>query len=221
MSAAVDPTLHTAALAALEAALNRALALSPHSLAELARLQDCVFALHCTAPALNFYLHPGAQGIRLTGYHHGAVTTSITGAAADFTELATSKDPTATLINGALELEGDSAPLIELQRILAGIDMDWEAPLVNALGDVAGHQLAKALRSAFAWGKQASTSLGRQLNEFIHEEARLSPPRLELEDFYRDVQELGVRVDRLQSRIERARQRLHQRLQQRLQKPGG
>lgn len=221
MSTAVDPTLHTAALAALEAAVNRALALSPHSLVELARLEDCVFALHCTAPALDFYLQPGAQGIRLTGYHHGAVTTSIRGTAADFTELATSKDPTATLINGALELEGDSGPLIELQHILASLDMDWEAPLVNALGDVAGHQLAEVLRSAFAWGKQASSSLGRQLNEFIHEEARLSPPRLELEDFYRDVQELALRVDRLQSRTERLRQRLQQHLKQRQQKSRG
>ena len=91
--------------------------------------------------------------------------------------------------------------------------MDWEAPLVNALGDVAGHQLAEMLRSAFAWGRQASTSLGRQLNEFIHEEARLSPPRLELEDFYRDVQELALRVDRLQSRTERLQKRLQERQQ--------
>jgi ubiquinone biosynthesis protein UbiJ len=213
MSGTVDPTLHTAALAALEAALNRALALSPHSVADLAQLEDCVFALHCTAPALSVYLHPGAQGMRLTGFHQGPVTTSIKGTAADFTELATASDPTATLINGGLELEGDSAPLIELQRILAALDMDWEAPLVDALGDVAGHQLAQLLRSAFAWGKQASASLARQLQEFIHEEARLSPPRLELEDFYRDVQELGLRVDRLQSRSERLRLRLQQRLQ--------
>ena len=77
-----------------------------------------------------------------------------------------------------------------------------------SLGDVAGHQVAQMLRSAFTWGKQASGSLARQMDEFIHEEARLSPPRLELEDFYRDVQDLGLRVDRLQSRTDRLRQRL-------------
>lgn len=208
MNGTVDPTLHTAALAAVEAALNRALALSPHSKADLAQLEECVFALHCTAPSMSIYLHPGAHGIRLTGFHRGPVTTSIRGKAADFTELASSSDPTATLINGALELEGDSAPLIELQNILAGLDMDWEAPLVDSLGDVAGHQLAQVLRRAFAWGKQASASLTRQLEEFVHEEARLSPPRLEVEDFYGDVQELGMRVDRLESRTERLRQRL-------------
>jgi ubiquinone biosynthesis protein UbiJ len=208
MADPIDPTLHTAALAALEAALRRALDLSPHSKSALAQLEDCVFALHCTAPSMDIYLHPGAQGIRLAGIHLGPVTTSIKGRAADFTELATSSDPTATLINGGLELEGDSAPLLELQHILAALDMDWEAPLVDTLGDVAGHQLAQLLRHAFAWGKQASTSLARQLEEFIHEEARLSPPRLEVEDFYRDIQELGLRVDRLQSRTERLRKQL-------------
>ena len=89
------------------------------------------------------------------------------------------------------------------------IDIDWEAPLVASLGDVAGHQLAQFLRRVFSWGKQASTGLTRQLEEFIHEEARLSPPRLEVEDFYCDVQEIGLRVDRLESRIERQLQRLH------------
>jgi len=208
MSAVIDPTLHTAALAALEAGLNRALALSPRSLAELGQLQDCVFALHCTAPTLNVYLHTGAEGIRLAGEHRGPITTSVTGEASDFTGLATSRDPTATLINGRLELDGDSAPLIELQKILTRLDMDWEAPLVTTLGDVAGHQLAQVLRHAFDWSKQASASLTRQVDEFIHEEARLTPPRLELEDFYADVGELQMRVDRLQSRSERLRQRL-------------
>jgi ubiquinone biosynthesis accessory factor UbiJ len=217
MGDTVDPVLHTAAVAALEVALNRALALSPHSKVALAQLEDCVFALHCTSPALVVYLHPGEQGVRLTGAHQGPVTTRIKGAAADFTELATSRDPTATLINGGLELEGDSGPLLELQRIVTALDVDWEAPLVDALGDVAGHQLAQLLRHTFSWGKHAAASLARQLEEFIHEEARLSPPRLEVEDFYRDIRELGLRVDRLQSRTERLRQRLQQRLQLRPQ----
>jgi ubiquinone biosynthesis protein UbiJ len=210
MTGGINPTVHTAALAALEAALNRALQLAPGTRAELAQLDDCVFALHCTAPPLDVYLQPGANDIRLMGLYEGPVTTSVRGEASDFAELATATDPTATLINGKLELDGDSAPLIQLQQILSGLDMDWEAPLVDTLGDVAGHQLARMLRDAFSWGRQASNSLARQLNEFIHEEARLSPPRLEVEDFYRDVQELGQRVERLTSRTRRLRQRLQQ-----------
>lgn len=207
---AIDPTIHTAGLAGLESALNHALNLAPEGKAELASLEDSVFALHCTSPALDVYLQTGADGVRLMGVYDGPVTTRVRGAASDFTELASSQDPTATLINGKLELEGNSAALIELQRILGRLDIDWEAPLVDRLGDIAGHQLAQLLRATFSWGKQASSSLRRQLEEFIHEEARLCPPRLELEDFYADVQQLGLKVERLTLRIQRLRKKLPQ-----------
>lgn len=207
----IDPALHTAGLAALEAAANRALALAPASRRELAGLSDSVFALACTTPPVTVFLAATDSGsVRLMGAYDGPVTTRVTGSAADFAELATAQDPTATLINSPLELEGNSGPLIELQQILGRLDLDWEAPLVETLGDVAGHQLAEVLRAGFSWGRDAGASLTRQLDEFIHEEARLSPPRLELEDFYRDVRELGLRVERLQSRAARLRRRIEQ-----------
>lgn len=208
MASEIDPALHTAALAALEKAINQALALSVGGTAALDALAGNTFALHCTAPPLDAYLQPGTGSIRLMGIYEGPVTTSVRGSASDFAELATAKDPAAALINGALELSGDSAPLIELQKIIAHLEIDWEAPLVNTLGDVAGHQLAQLLRGAHRWGRQASSGLGRQLEEFIHEEARLSPPRLELEDFYSDVRHLGLQVERLESRTQRLRKRI-------------
>jgi ubiquinone biosynthesis accessory factor UbiJ len=210
MTEGINPTLHTAGLATLEGLINRALTLAPRASAELAELEDCVFALECTSPVLDIYLQPGRGKVRLMGIYDGPVTTRVRGAAADFTELAASDDPAASLINGALELEGDSAPLLELQQILGTLDIDWEAPLVDTLGDVVGHQLAEVLRAGFSWGRETRGSLERQLEEFIHEEARLSPPRLELEDFYGDVQELSLRVERLESRSRRLRQKIAQ-----------
>lgn len=210
MTEGINPTLHTAGLATLEGLINRALTLAPRASAELAELEDCVFALECTSPLLDIYLQPGRGKVRLMGIYDGPVTTRVRGAAADFTELAASDDPAASLINGALELEGDSAPLVELQQILGTLDIDWEAPLVDTLGDVVGHQLAEVLRAGFSWGRETRGSLERQLEEFIHEEARLSPPRLELEDFYGDVQELSLRVERLESRSRRLRQKIAQ-----------
>lgn len=210
MAVAIDPTVHTAGLAGLESALNHALNFAPEGKAQLASLEDSVFALHCTSPALEVYLETGAAGVRLMGIYDGPVTTRVRGAASDFTELASSSDPTATLINGQLELDGNSAALIELQQILGQLDIDWEAPLVDKLGDIAGHQLAQLLRGTFSWSKQASSSLRRQLDEFIHEEARLCPPRLELEDFYTDVQQLGLKVERLALRTQRLRKKIQQ-----------
>jgi ubiquinone biosynthesis protein UbiJ len=196
-----DPTVHTAAIATLEVAINRALELDPSGSAQLASLEGKIFQFSCLSPELDIYISTDGNRLKLAGYWEGEVTVAIRGNASDFADLATATDPTAALINGNLELKGDSAPLIELQKILANLDMDWEAPLVKAFGDIAGHQLAQALRGLFSWGQQASTSFLRQLEEFIHEEARLAPPRLEVEDFYQDVQQLNQRVDRLQARI--------------------
>ena len=208
MGRPMDPTLQTAVLAGLEAAMQRALHLAPQTREQLAPLQSNVYALHCTSPTLSVFLHVDEPGLRLAGTHEGKATTTITGTASDFRELAMSNDPAATLINGGLALEGDSAPLIELQKALSQMDVDWESPLVETLGDVAGHQLAELLRHAFSWGKKTSQSLERQLSEFIHEEARLCPPRLELEDFFGDVGELVQRVERLQAHSDRLRKRI-------------
>ena len=205
----ISPTLHTAAIAALERAVNGALALSPHSRRELAALAGQVIAIDCTAPPFCIYLLPAAEGeLDLRGVHEGPVDTRVRGSASDFAELAAAEDPAATLVNGQLSLEGNSAPLTELSRIVAGLDVDWEAPLVDTLGDVPGHQLAEALRGIFRFGRDAGRSLTRQLEEFVHEEARLTPPRAELEDFYGDVQALGLAVDRIEARLDRARARL-------------
>jgi ubiquinone biosynthesis protein UbiJ len=204
----IDPALHTAAVGALEAALNRALALDKIAAAELGQLRGKVFRLQCTQPNADFYLLPQPGRLQLKGFHDGEVTTAIRGKAGDFADLATAEDPAAALINGDIELDGDSAPLMELQRILARLELDWEAPLVNVLGDVPGHQIAEGLRGLFSWGRQASTSIFRQLEEFIHEEARLAPPRAEVEDFYHDLEQLRQRVDRLAARLTRLSSRL-------------
>jgi len=199
----VNPTLHTGAIAALELALSRALLLDSQGAQRLTALNGCVFRLDCTRPTLDIYMLPEGESLKLMGFWDGPVTTGIRGSASDFAELAGAEDAAAALINGNIELTGDSAPLMELQRIIASLDLDWEAPLVDALGDVPGHQLAQAMRGVFGWGQQASRSVQRQLEEFIHEEARLSPPRQEVEDFYRDVEQLGQRVDRLQAKIQK------------------
>ncbi|MEO1078893.1 MAG: SCP2 sterol-binding domain-containing protein [Pseudomonadota bacterium] len=208
------PTLHTAGLAAAEAAINAALRLSPHSKAGLRELAGQVVALECTRPALTVYLNGDENGeLCLRGVYDGDVVTRITGSLDDFAELARAEDPAAALINGGLRLDGNSSTLIALQRLFNAVDVDWEAPLVSGLGDVAGHQLASMLRAAFSWSQQTGSNLQRQLREFATEEGRLAPPPLALERFYDDVQTLSERGERLAARVEQLRQRVEARFE--------
>lgn len=203
-----NPTLHTAGLAATEAAANAALRLSPHSIEALKGLAGQVLALECTRPALTLYVHADEDGaLKLRGVHDGEVATRVRGRAEDFADLARADDPAAALINGDLRLDGSSATLISMQRVVSGLDIDWEAPLVAGFGDVVGHQLAAVLEGAFSWSQQAGSNVQRQLREFVTEEARLAPPPLELEHFYEDIQTLSERSERLAQRVDRLRRR--------------
>ncbi len=204
----ISNTLHTAGIAALETAINAALKLDPSTLNKLSELQDHVFLLHCSAPELSLYLIPGDGEIRLCGFFDGKADTALTGSFSEFTKLATAADPASALINGELELHGDSQALINLQKILKQLDIDWEAPLANIFGDVIGHQLGRNIRQGFRFGLQALQGIKRQLDEYIVEESDLVPPRWQVDHFLKDVDQLSIRTDRLNAQIQKLKQRL-------------
>jgi len=203
-----DPAIVTGVLAAVESALNHALSLAPGAALELQELADTVLAVECTSPAVEVFIRVEKNGestasLHLSNYTEHKVSTRVRGSLEDFIALASAEDPAATLINSDLEIVGNTAPLLAIQQIITRMDLDWEAPLVDVLGDVVGHQLAQLLRGTFSWGREAGKSLRRQLSEFILEEGRLSPPAAELEHFYGEVEKLTLRVERLQSRLQR------------------
>lgn len=199
-----DPVLLSAALAAAERALNQAIALAPTSHQELDALSGTLLGIEITSLDLTLYIDiVSGTEVQLMMHCERATDAFVRGSMEDFAALAASDDPAATLINGGIELEGRSTSLINLQQIISKMDVDWEAPLVEVLGDVTGHQLAQALRRVFRWSEGARASLQRQLSEYLLEEGRLTPPKAELEFFYDSVQSLSMRVERAQQQVEK------------------
>ena len=197
-----DPALLSAALAGAERALNQTIALTPTSHQELEALSGTLLGIDITSLDLTLFIDiiSGTE-IALLAHCERRPDAFVRGTVEDFAALVASDDPAATLINSGIELEGSSTKLITLQQIVSKMDVDWEAPLVDALGDVMGHQLAQALRAMFHWSESARASLKRQLSEYLLEEGKLTPPKAELEHFYDSVQSLSLRVERAQSQV--------------------
>ena len=199
-----DPALLSAALAGAERALNQAIALAPTSHQALQELSGTLLGIEVTSLDLTLYVDMvSGTEIRLLMHCERSTDAFVRGSLEDFAALAASDDPAATLINSGIELQGRSASLISLQQVISTMDVDWEAPLVDVLGDVPGHQLAQALRRLFHWSEGARASLKRQVSEYLLEEGRLTPPKAELEHFYDAVQSLSMRVERAQQQVER------------------
>lgn len=203
----VDPTLHVALLGAAEEAINRALPYAPQTQAALAKLEGQSVQIFVTEPQFSVTIVLGGI-LQLRSVYEDKVGASIEGTLREYLTAAAADDPAIALINGNLRIRGDSRLMQKLQSLLSELDIDWEAPIAAVVGDVAGHQIGKTLRSLFNWGKQSRSSLERQLSEFILEEARFSPSKLELEDFYRDIRKLQQSIDRAEAKLKRlARQR--------------
>lgn len=192
-----------AAVAALERAIAAALTLDAGTRQRLAALDGVIIQLHCTQPAFDLFVLPGGEQLALATRWEGEVDARLSGTLEDFIRLGSSDDPAAELINGRLSLYGDSAALQQLQRIIRDLDPDWEAPLARLFGDVAGHQLGRALRWGSRRARYAGERLTAQGREWLREESDLLPGTWELTRFADDVDALAARVDRLEARLRR------------------
>lgn len=191
---------------ALEAALNRALALDPDTRAALQPLDGRRIALSLEAPALAFQI--SVAGDRL---HVGPVD------AADEPDLAVRstlggllgqlpflrKDNAAPV--GRVRVSGDAELARRLQTLAERFDPDWQKPFVAVFGEIIGVQVANAARSALRQLRSAGGNLAENAAEFVTEESRDVVGRAELNAFHDDVDALRDDVERLHAKVERLR----------------
>jgi len=197
------PTLLTAAV---ETALDRALALDPETADRLAGLEGRVLALVLEGLDLTLYLVLGRR-IQVLGSYEGEADAEIRG-----TPLALARMPFEqkgrSLFAGEVRLSGDSEVAHRFQAALEDLDIDWEALLAGVIGDPAAHQIGRGARGLGQWLSQAADTLAADLGEYLREESRLTPARIELENLFADIDRVRSDADRLEARIRRLEARL-------------
>ena len=194
--------LPQAGLAVLEKAMNAALAMDPETLARLGRLEGKVVAVELKGLGVTLFLLPGAEGFRLMGHFEGEPDTTLSGSPLALLRLNRGK-PGEGLFTGEVKIHGDVELGQRVQRILGGLDIDWEEHLSHLTGDVVAHQVGNLVRGVARWGERAAAGFGRNLTDFLQEERRDLPPRWELEEFLNGVDTLRSDVDRIEARVAR------------------
>lgn len=188
---------------ALEAALNRAVALDPDTQDALAALDGRRVSLALDAPPLA--LEIGVHGSRLQvgpPLHEAdlAVRSSIGGLLGQLPFFA---DAVRGRPSGRLHVSGDAELAQRLQKLAAGFDPDWQQPFVAVFGEVIGVQMANAVAAALRGARQAGSGLARSGAEYLTEESRDVVPRAELAAFNDDVDALRDDVERIAARVSR------------------
>ena len=191
---------------ALEAALNRAVALD-------ADTRDSLHALDGRSVALTLASPPLALQVRVDGDR--LVVGPVAGdAEPDLSVRSTlggllgqlpmfRRDDAPPV--GRMRIEGDADLARRLQRLAERFDPDWQQPFTRVFGDVLGVQVAKAFAAAFREARVAGRNLAESAAEYVTEESRDVVPRAELDAFHDDVDAIRDDVERLAVRIGRLR----------------
>jgi ubiquinone biosynthesis protein UbiJ len=191
---------------ALEAALNRALALDPATREGLAVLDGRSVELAMESPPLALRLQ--VQGDRLAVGPVDAANEPDLGIRATLGALLAQLPPLRSDDAppvGRMRVTGDADLARRLQRLAERFDPDWQQPFAAVFGDVVGVQVANAVAAALRHARDAGRDLAGTAAEYLTEESRDVVPRAELDAFNDAVDTLRDDAARLDARIARLR----------------
>ncbi len=109
----------------------------------------------------------------------------------------------AAIRSGDVDLTGDAATAQRFQKLLDLAQPDIEEELSRVIGDVAAHRIAEIARGVGKWARDARSTMGGNIREYLQEESRDVPTRYEVDRFTKQVGTLRDDVERIAARLNR------------------
>jgi len=126
----------------------------------------------------------------------------LTGSGSEFASLAMNDDKVHALMNGDIDVAGNSSLVLELAKISDHLDIDWEAVIQPVTGGLIAHAIGKTARNSKRWAKDSGATLKVASKSYLEDEAEILVPAPLAEDFYQQVSDAQLRADRLAAKIE-------------------
>jgi ubiquinone biosynthesis protein UbiJ len=100
-----------------------------------------------------------------------------------------------------LKLEGNINVAQNLNTLFLKINIDWGKILIPYIGESCGPQLANLIQTISRQTKSKFNSMTQMLNDYLIEEAQLTPAKWEVEEFIQEVNQFKHDLERLTARI--------------------
>jgi len=203
LGATLFDSIQNSLLAATEIGGNRLLGFDEVALRGCREMQGHCIAIDIIDLDFQFYCHPGDWGIRLSRNPPTRdVDATISGRIMALINLAAMDDKVSTSIQERVSFNGNVSLAQKMQKVLAGLDIDWEEALAEHSGDVLAFQIHQRTRNLGAWLRQSADSLLQTSSEYLREEARLSPTSVEFDVFQSELSVLKHDVARSEIRLQ-------------------
>ena len=208
--------LQSGAFEAAESLINGALKYDPATLRKMGELEGKVLLIESTMPPLKLAMETNGQGIMLHSNWQDKADTTVSGSLISIAGLAINSASQASFSGSGVNVSGDLNFLIEINNLMAELNVDWEAILAAVIGDIPAHLMAEKLRKSAAMAKNVGQRAKSAAAEVAKEELRVTPTSPEFKGFSQQVRELSSGVERAAARINKSRQKSRQILSQML-----
>ena len=188
------------ALKPIEAILNKGFRGSSKAQSIGAEHNQKVLALYVANPAFSVYLRVTDSGLDLMDDYESEPNASVGGTLVALSKMVQS-DAEKTIRQQGIIIEGDAGFAQAMQSLFGELRPDPEEELSKLVGDVAAHQVGRAVSGVMTWSMNAFEAMSQNFGEFVSEESRDVPTRYEAELFMREVDELRNDVDRMIARF--------------------
>lgn len=189
-------------LMALQTAMNHALSLDDSMPEKLERLHGKVLEMIITPLNVVFFIRFEHTQVQLLSAYAGTPNTIIHTSPVGLIRLSLlPASKVRSLFNDKIRLAGDVELGQQMKQLFDELDIDWEGHLAHFTGDVAAYQLGAMVRRGLAFKRRITSTLQQHVSEYVHEECRLFPPKEELDDFFKDVDDLSLHVERVAAHI--------------------
>jgi ubiquinone biosynthesis accessory factor UbiJ len=189
-------------LKALQKAINHGLALDEDSASRIKALDGKVLQIVIKPLKVSFYILFTEQKLELQAHFSGEVHTIIESSPLGLIRLSLlPASRVRSLFNDQIKMTGDTEVGQKVKQLFDDLDIDWEGHLAQFTGDVVAHQVGSFFRKGQAFKDKATETFKQNMSEYIHDEVKLFPHGEEIDDFFHDVDELALDVERISARI--------------------
>jgi len=204
----LNKSLQSALLLPFESILNRCLEADQHSQRLLTAHAGRVLEIESRVPSITLFVVFSARGVRLCAVNEGEVDGKVCGKGSELLNVLFDNTPGTPLSAESLEVSGDSLFVQDIYRIFSDMEINWQEAFSLVLGPAAVGQLESSLQQLSQWSQHVFSAIRTSVDEYIHEEARVSPSATEVESFSVRMDAIRLQLDRLEARKKQLESRL-------------
>ncbi len=196
----------------IESLLNRLLSQDDYLAQRLAGFRGKTLQIKTHGPSLVLCLLLDSERIAVKAMDEHTLLlradATVEGSMTDLLGLLRQRGAQPALANPAITISGDALLVRELHDTLLSLDVDWQDYMAPVAGDIVTQQLAHLAAGVRDWGSSTWTNLGRDIEDYAKQEARLVPSREQWDSATAQLDELKLQIDRVAARAALLRTRL-------------